>query len=166
MLETKPIEIIKGAILLERNGMSFYRSVAQQTKFPVVREVFETMAQEEQTHVSILTQQYQKIVKDGTLQEIPYTANPESISVSVLTQELANNIEQAGYEAAAISAAMGLEEKAVQYYSAHAAAAVNETEKKLYSWLANWEKTHLKFLLDIDNEIKEMFWNDSQFWPI
>ena len=166
MLENKPIEIIKGAILLERNGMSFYQSVAKQTKFPVVREVFETMAQEEQTHVSILTQQYQKLVKDGTLQEIPYTTNPEAISVSVLTQELANNIEQAGYEAAAISAAMGLEEKAVQYYSVHAAAAVNETEKKLYSWLANWEKTHLKFLLDLDNEIKEMFWNDNQFWPM
>ena len=166
MVENKPVEIIKGAILLERNGMSFYRSVAQQTKFPVVRDVFEMMAQEEETHVSILTVQYQNLVQEGTLQEMPYTADPESISVAVLTKELASNIEQAGYEAAAISAAMGLEEKAVQYYSTCAAEADSETEKKLYFWLANWEKTHLKFLLDIDNEIKEMFWNDNQFWPI
>jgi rubrerythrin len=38
-------------------------------------------------------------------------------------------------------------------------------EKKLFNWLADWEKGHLKILNDLDNDLKEKIWYDNQFWP-
>ena len=64
-------------------------------------------------------------------------------------------IAAADYEAAAISAAMSMEEKAIQLYSERAAEAQDSNEKALYEWLARWETQHLKFLSDIDRELKE-----------
>ena len=41
MTESKPLEIIKHAILLERRGRAFYRKVSEQTEDSAVREFFE-----------------------------------------------------------------------------------------------------------------------------
>ena len=38
-------------------------------------------------------------------------------------------------------------------------------EKALYKWLAEWEEQHLYFLSEIDKELREQIWNDSNFWP-
>ena len=71
----------------------------------------------------------------------------------------------ADYEAAAISAAMSMEENAIKLYSNRSAEADDPNEKALYQWLADWEKQHLHFLSDIDKELTEQIWNDNSFWP-
>ena len=58
-----------------------------------------------------------------------------------------------------------MEKKAIEIYSKQAESAVDINEKKLFSWLADWEKGHLKILNDLDNELKEKIWFDNQFWP-
>jgi rubrerythrin len=83
----------------------------------------------------------------------------------VLSEEVKTRIAAAGYEAAAISAAIDMEKKAIEVYSAQAAAASDPNEKALFNWLSDWEKGHLKILNDLDNELKEKIWNNNQFWP-
>lgn len=166
MAENKPVEIIKGALLLERKGKAFYEQVAKQAKHEAVRRIFQMMAREEEQHVEVLTRQYVNLVHDGKLTEMHYESKPIESSQSILSAEIRQQISGADFEAAALSAALGLEERAVQYYSTQAAAAISPLEKELYQWLANWEKTHLKLLVEIDNELKESVWYDNQFWPV
>ena len=57
------------------------------------------------------------------------------------------------------------EESAVKLYSSRADEAKDPEEKKIYSWLANWERQHSKILLEIDKALVETIWLDNKFWP-
>ena len=161
----KSVEIIKGAILLEQKGKSFYKQIADQTNSPAVKEFFENMVVEEESHVQMLSEQLKSLKNEGELKAVDYKENPKEISESVLSSSIKKEISGAGYEAAAISAALMMEEKAVAYYSDRAKSASDEKEKKLFDWLANWEKGHVKLLIEIDKELQQSVWNDNQFWP-
>jgi rubrerythrin len=83
----------------------------------------------------------------------------------VLSDGLKQRISASGFESAAISAAMGMEERAIKLYSQRANTATDIEEKALYQWLAEWETNHLELLAKIDKEVTESLWNDNSFWP-
>ncbi len=166
MSKEKMLDIIKSAILLERKGKAFYETVARQTQSPAVRGIFETMSAEETKHIDVLSKHFENVAKKGTLSDVDYEDQPENFSARVITQQIKNEITAAGYEAAAISAAMAMEDRAVSFYSGRASETSNQLEKELFEWLANWEKTHLQFLSEIDKELQQSVWYDNQFWPM
>jgi rubrerythrin len=166
MSADKTVEILKQAILLEKRGQAFYSQVAQQASGNAVKEFFNFMAEEEVKHVEILSSQFKAYQNNKSF--TPEDVNDDhsaGFAANVLTQELKNEISAADYEAAAISAAMSMEEKAIKLYSERAEDAGDTNEKALYGWLAKWEMQHLKFLSEIDKELKEEIWNDNSFWP-
>ncbi|BBO75353.1 ferritin [Desulfosarcina widdelii] len=164
MTENSTLDILKSAILLEKRGKAFYRTVADQSTNTDVKEFFETMAAEEVQHVKILSDQYKAFKESGSF-KAPDTSATGAVSQKVLTPEVKDRIAAADFEAAAISAAMLMEERAIALYSRRSDEAQDPEEKKLYRWLADWEKEHLDFLAAIDAELKERIWNDSGFWP-
>ena len=166
MSEDKTVDILKQAILLERRGQAFYSQVAQQASGKAVKAFFNFMAEEEVKHVRILSDQFKAYQNNKSF--TPEDMNDEhnaGVASNVLTQEMKNEISAADYEAAAISAAMSMEENAIKLYSGRAEDAEDSNEKALYGWLAKWEMQHLKFLSEIDRELKEQIWNDNSFWP-
>jgi rubrerythrin len=62
----------------------------------------------------------------------------------ILSDEIKNKLSAAGFEAAAISAAVDMEKKAIEVYSTQAEVSADPNEKKLFNWLSDWEKSHLK----------------------
>ena len=166
-METKKaLEILKMAILMERRGHAFYSKVAEQTPDAEIRHIFLTMADEETKHVKFLSEQYIGYEKNHTFTKVdlPDLAN-EGFATLILSDDMKNKISSAGFEAAAISAAIDFEKRAVEVYSKQSEASDDPNEKALYKWLAEWEGGHLKVLSDMDNELKEKIWNDNQFWP-
>ncbi|MCU0645537.1 MAG: ferritin family protein [bacterium] len=166
MPQEQALDIIKGAILLERKGKAFYETTARTTQSEAVKEIFETMAAEEEKHIEILSKHFESLVRSGKLSQVKYDAKPHQISAAVLTKQIREQITAASFEAAAITAAMSMEDNAVRFYSQRAQTTTNPLEKELFDWLSNWEKTHLQFLSDLDNELKESVWFDNQFWPM
>jgi rubrerythrin len=162
----KALEILKMAILMEKRGHAFYAKVAEQTADADIRHIFLTMADEETKHVKFLSEQYISYEKNLAFKkvELPDLAD-EGFSSLILTGEMKQKISSAGFEAAAISAAIDFEKKAVEVYSNQAQASADPNEKALYRWLSEWEGGHLKILSDMDNQLKEKIWNDNQFWP-
>ena len=160
------LDILKEAILLERRGRAFYLQAAAQSKQPPVKEFFETMADEEKRHMQVLADQYKTYTESHAF--APLADRDEAgrpLAGAILSREVKQKIAAADYEAAAISAAMLLEERAVRLYSDHAACAKDPDEKALFEWLARWEQEHLSFLTELDREIKAAIWNDNRFWP-
>jgi rubrerythrin len=167
MNEDKTVEILKNAILLEKRGRAFYQKVAEQATGKAVKAFFEMMADEEVKHVKILADQYKAYQQNQEFNPGDYTEDHSGdIASKVITAELRAEISAVDYEAAAISAAMSMEENAIRLYADRAAEADDPNEKALYQWLAEWEEQHLHFLSEIDRELREQVWNDNSFWPL
>jgi rubrerythrin len=166
MTTDQSFNILKEAILLERRGQAFYRKVASQTEHAEIKEFFEMMAWEEARHIEILEEQFTALAQSRQFKEIGEEMSEEAAKADqILSSTLKQKISAVEFEAAAISAAMLMEERAIALYSEQAQATEDPNEAELYRWLADWERGHLSFLARLDKEIREAVWNDQQFWP-
>lgn len=160
------IDILKEAILLERRGKSFYSNVAEKSDSEAAKKIFTMMAEEEDEHIKFLSRQFSHYVKNNEfLKPEKHEEVNDDIALKVMTEDIKNQITAASFEAAAISAAMDFETRAVKIYSERAQAAIDKNEKELYQMLSDWEKGHQHILHKINEELKEDIWNDNNFWP-
>ena len=157
-------EILKSAILMEKRGKAFYETVAAQTQHAEVKKIFSMMAEEEQSHIEFLSKQFLSYNKDKKFAPLDLDTVP-GVAELILSPEVKKQISAAGFEAAAISAAIDMETKAIDVYSKRALEATDVNEKELYRWLADWEKGHHKILHELNEELKESIWFDNHFWP-
>jgi rubrerythrin len=131
-----------------------------------VQSFFEFMSEEEERHVEILTGQFKAYQEKGSFEPGSFDSNESSRAASeILDKGIKEKISAAGFEAAAIGAAISMEERAIRVYSSRAETATDPEEKSLYEWLTKWEQQHLKMLSDIDKSVTEKVWFDNQFWP-
>ncbi len=165
MAKDRTLEILKQALLLEKRSNSFYQTVAQQTNNKAVKSFFELMADEEQTHIQMLSAQYKSYQQKGRFDANISGDEKSRVAELVLSKNMKEQVSAAGYEAAAISAAISMEMNSVKLYTERAESATDNEEKLLYEWLASWEETHLDMLHKIDDELTESVWYDNQFWP-
>jgi rubrerythrin len=166
MTQDPTLDILKQALLLEKRGNAFYRKVAQNTTNSAVECFFNIMADEEAKHIQVITDQMRAYKSGGQLLSTVFEDGEKSEAPSqILDPEQKSRIAAADFEAAAISAAISMEEKAIRLYADRAEAATDKTEKALYNWLSGWEREHLNFLIDMDKELTEKVWYDQQFWP-
>jgi rubrerythrin len=116
--------------------------------------------------VEFLSIQFAHYIKEGKFAkpENTYTET-EDISHEIMNPQLVKEISAASFEAAAISAAMDFETRAIELYSKRSEEADDVNEKAMYKWLAEWESGHHKILYDLNEALKESIWFDNQFWP-
>lgn len=167
MNNEKAVDILKTAILLERRGKAFYAQVAAVTAIPEAKEVFTIMAEEEQAHIDFLSDQYKNLLTHKTFskQRLVDSHANEAIVNKILSEGIKGKIEAASYEAAAIGAAIDMENNAIRVYSERAVESTDLNEKELYAWLADWENTHLTLLNEMNKQLMESVWYDNHFWP-
>lgn len=165
MEESKAIEILKTALLLERRGKAFYSKVADQATDPDVKQVFEIMADEEDEHIKILSEQFAHFKQHQKFKEVKLPKGGDDTASEILSDKIKDSISAASFEAAAISSAIDMETRAIEIYSQRAKQATEAEEKSLYQWLAKWEQGHHQILFELDRELRERIWNDNHFWP-
>ncbi len=159
------LDILKTAILLERKGKAFYTQAARNSESKSAKKIFEMMAEEEDEHIDFLTKQAQHYVKDHTFVHPEPHQEEGDADVEILTEQIKKEINAASFEAAAISAAIDFENRAIKVYSERAEKADDPVEKEMYQMLADWEKGHHHLLYQLNEELKEQIWNDNNFWP-
>ena len=159
------LEILKNAILMERQGKAFYEQVAVMTKSDAVRNIFAFMAKEEQLHIEQLSEQYIYFTQFNTLKIKEFHIDEKGFVEKILTKGICQQINAASFEAAAISAAIDFESKSIEVYSQSAQRAKDTAEKAIFNWLAEWEKGHHRILNRLNEELKEDIWYDNKFWP-
>lgn len=159
-------DILKTAILLERRGKAFYATAARQTESEAARKIFTMMAEEEDEHIAFLSRQFAEYEKNGTFAKNDVeTPVDDTDVVMILSEQMKKEISAAGFEAAAISAAIDFENRAIEVYQGRADEATDPNEKEMYQMLADWERTHHHLLHRLNEDLKEQIWNDNSFWP-
>lgn len=167
-MQNEVLDILKKAIIMEHRGKALYEQVAMQTKSADVEKIFRVMADEEQLHIEFLSNQYSAYQKSGKFdvnQLVQASEGEDAIASVILTERIVKDISGAGFESAAISAAIDMENKSIEVYAARAAQATDPNEKELYQWLADWEKGHHKLLIELNKQLTEQVWYDNNFWP-
>jgi len=159
-------DILKTAILLELRGKAFYNTAAGQTGSESVRKIFTMMAEEEDEHIKFLSNQFASFQREGKFAKNETVGTPDdNEAVSILSKKVKEEISAAGFESAAISAAIDFENRAIEVYQDRANEADDPNEKEMYQMLADWERTHHKLLFRLNEDLKEQIWNDNNFWP-
>ncbi len=161
----KAIDVLKTAILLERRGKAFYTQAARQSESKSAKKIFEMMAEEEDEHIEFLTRQFKNYHEHHEFLKSDPAPEEDETVVEILSEKIRNEINAAGFEAAAISAAIDFENRAIDIYSKRAEEATDPNEKEMYQMLADWEKGHHHLLYKLNEDLKEEIWNDNNFWP-
>jgi rubrerythrin len=105
-MNDRTLEAHKRVILLHKRGQVLYRSLADNMESAALREVFTSMAEEETKYEHILAMHYTSLVSNGKLRAISVPGQVEGHTGEMLTEKARNEIEAAGYEAVAMSAAI------------------------------------------------------------
>ena len=159
-------DILKTAILLELRGKAFYTTAARDSRSEAVRKIFTIMAEEEDAHIQFLSRQFAEFERSGRFAKNEIGNPPEdTVTAEILSAQVKKEISAAGFEAAAISAAIDFENRAVDVYQGRAAEAVDPNEREMYQMLADWERTHFRLLHKLNEDLKEQIWHDNNFWP-
>lgn len=165
MEESKAIEILKTALLLEQRGKAFYTKVANQATDPDVSQIFEIMAEEEDEHIRVLSEQFVHYKEHQQFKQVKQPKGKGDTASEILSNAMKAKISAAGFEAAAIASAIDMETRAISVYTERAKQATDPEEKTFYQWLADWEKGHHQILFELNDELKERIWFDNHFWP-
>ena len=159
------IDILKQALLLEQRGHALYARVAETASDPAVKDFFAAMADEEILHIEVLRKQFKAWRKTERFTTPDPGDDVGGVATRVIGSDLIGRVTAAGFEAAAIQAAIAMEERAVRLYAERAQDAPDAAERQVYRWLSDWERSHLNVLLDLDRALTESIWNDNRFWP-
>lgn len=166
MDKSNTLTILKNAFLIERKGKSLYEKAMAHAEDDSVKAFFKDLVDDEQEHMNILEKQFKAYMKDSKFMTGGFENDASAVDAPVILDEtLKDKINAASFEATAITAAISFEEKAVTMYAKRAEEATDPEEKKMYNWLAVWEKTHLKKLMALEASLIEDVWNDNNFWP-
>ena len=166
MDKSNTLTILKNAFLIERKGKNLYQKAMDHAENNEVKAFFKDLVDDEQEHMNILEKQFKSYMKDGKFMAGGYENDGGAVTApDILDQTLIDKIDAASFEATAITAAIGFEQKAVTLYAKRSEEATDPEEKKMYNWLSVWEKTHLKKLMALEESLIENIWNDNNFWP-
>lgn len=160
------ISCLKEAILFKYKSKEFYASVVTATQHQGVKELFNYLRKEEIFHIKALKGYYQQVARGEELRFKHHGQSTEGISHQVLTEQIVKGISGAGYEAGVISAALGLEKNALEYFMVRAEQATTRDEKDLFTWLTDWERGHMMVLTILNNDLRDKVWHDDNFWSL
>ena len=85
MSGSNTLEILKSALLLEIRGKAFYEKAAASAGKEDVKDFFNKMAEDEVSHVEILSEQYRAYKKTGKFTPRALDGSQEKVAAAVLT---------------------------------------------------------------------------------
>ena len=161
------LEGLKTAIQAEGDGHVFYLMAAKTTEDEKGREVFLTLAEEEQNHLAFLKAQYKSLKETGVID--PNATMGPQLTLSgdspIFSDSLKERIGDAHFEMTSLSVGIQLEKNSIVFYREQAEIAEDAGVKDFYRRLVNWERGHYEALLAQQEALKEDYWNESGFAP-
>jgi rubrerythrin len=152
-------ELIDIAIGIERNGASFYHSVAESAESEVAKGVYQYLADEERKHIEV----FQRMLGSVSDYRPPETYTEEyDLYLRALINSRVFTDDQTAYEMAqrvtgdaeAIQIALGAEKDSILFYS-EMRDLVRRRDRKAVDKIIEEERSHLRQLSDLKNSLSK-----------
>ena len=143
---------IETAVKMETDAMKFYHEAAQKTSHPFAKRMFEGFIRDESRHLKMLND----ILGGLDLKIVKVHPKSEIKTVfSELKDQMLKRISASTDEMEAVKVALDFEEKGFGFYKKAQSEASDETEKKLFSVLADEEQEHYTILQNTHSFLKD-----------
>ncbi len=156
--QNKTLEALQVAVQMEIDGKKYYLKVSQSSDNRAGRELFQSLAAEEDIHRQKFEEIYAAIQSKKEWPETDFQPD-EGKKLRVLftraVEETGSNIKAPATELDAIQKAMDMENKSFDFYRSRSQAAAFGTEKDFYLTVAGEEKEHHLVLLDYYEYLKD-----------
>lgn len=148
----KMVKALEFALRFEREGKEFFEKAAKITNNSLGREVFQTLAEEEDVHMNKIMEVYQNLEKKGKWEErITVVGNPDRVKTvfAEAMEKIDKDIKAGTSDLEALKKVMELEQRGQNlYYNDLAEKAADPLEKRFYLTLATEERGHFLLILD------------------
>ncbi len=147
----KMVEALDFALRFEREGKEFFEKAAKITNNSLGREVFQTLAEEEDVHMKKIMEVYRDLEKKGKWEKrITVVGNPGRVKTvfADAVEKIGKDIKAGTSDLEALKKAMDLEERGQKLYNGLAEKAADPLEKRFYLTLATEERGHFLVILD------------------
>jgi rubrerythrin len=147
----KMVEALDFAIRFEREGKEFFEEAAKITNNSLGKDVFRTLAEEENVHMNKIMEVYQDLEKKGKWEErITVVGNPDRLKTvfAGAMEKIDKDIKVSTSDLEALKKAMELEQRGQKLYNGLAEKAADPLEKRFHLTLATEERGHFLLILD------------------
>ena len=147
------LESLNTALQTEKSGRIFYQQATQRSANPLAKKVFETLADEELTHIETIKVFYDSLKQRGTCQglgdKLPERPHPQARLKNVFEiarQHIDREVKADAGSLEAYEEAMKLEQAAYDMYQRLIAETTDDMARKLYQFMLEQENEHYAFL--------------------
>jgi rubrerythrin len=155
------------AIETERFGQHFYRMAAGSVEDEKGREVFTTLAEEEESHEAFLKAHYRSLLEKGELDAGASLGVKADLSGDnpIFSDKVRARAGTAHAEMTALGIGVQIELSSVLFYKDLAQRAPSKEARDFFQALADWESAHYHALLRQQEALKEDYWSAGGFAP-
>ncbi len=152
------LKALETAIHMELEGQQFYLEASRASKNELGRQLFKSLAAEEDIHRKRFEEIYQAIRQRQDWPSPPlrhdHALGLETIFATAVGR-IGEDVKAATSELEAVQVAMDKENKSYDFYEERAGKAVFETEKEYYQALAAEERHHYLVLVDYQEYLSD-----------
>jgi len=156
--QDKTLEALQAAIQMETNGKEYYLKVSQKSSNELGRQLFQSLAAEEDIHRRKFEEIYNAISNKKAWPVIvprPDAGKNLRTIFARVTEEIGSTIEIPATELDAIQMAMDMENKSYDFYKSQGEKADYDADRNFYQSLAAEEREHHLILLDYYEYLKD-----------
>mgnify|MGYP006302371121 FL=1 len=139
-------EALQSSMKAEIEGRELYKTAAEKTGDKKATEIFNMLADEEQSHLNSLVQMAKDYEegKEITMPDLPQPKTFEDAESPIFTREFKDKV--ADFDMSALSIGIKLELESEKIYRDYAKEADQKALKDLFNHLADWERGHYDYL--------------------
>lgn len=160
---------LQQALLNEVDGREFYRMAARSARRDGVRQMFAFLMEEEERHREAIVAQIARMAEGKPPKPVGGAVRWKAIRKfrsPLFTEDFVAKGKNVEGEAAALSIGMTLEKRAIEQFSdLRKKARGDAPAERLFDDLIAWEKEHLDVLARQYEQLREMYWEETRFWP-
>jgi rubrerythrin len=165
LIEEDVKNAIKTAIQMEKDGFAFYKKASAQTSSDMGREIFDSLANDEQLHLEVFQKLFEDRIKKSEWNNL-VNSSKKYADIDIFPKDL-QQIEGANpdtNELDAIKIAMDSEKDAIEYYGKIKEKTKEEDIKRIINEIIEQEKNHYSILQEeFEHLTKTGYWYELDF---
>ncbi len=165
MIDDDVKNAIKTAIQMEKDGYSFYKKASAQTSSEMGRDIFESLAKDEQLHLEVFQKLFEDKIEKSEWNNL-VNSSKKYAEIDIFPQDL-KQLEGANpdtNELDALEIAMDSEKNAIDYYGDIKEKTKEENIRQIINEIIEQEKNHYSILQEeFDHLSKTGYWYELDF---
>jgi len=156
--QDKTLKALQTAIQMEIDGQEYYHKVSQSSDNQLGRELFQSLAAEEDIHRQKFEEIYDALRSKKAWPRIDFQPDRGKRLITIFArgvEEMGPNIKAPATEIGAIETAMDMENKTYDFYKSQSKSATYDAERDYYQTLAAEERSHYLALLDYSEYLSD-----------